>query len=362
MRSRQTASFSLVVVWITFGAAGAVWGDNVFRDDLPYDPGKARFVIEAEDYSSRSNTPAAGWWEVDGGDNALLEGPKAGQAPAAPRWDAKGNCMEVTGGFKGGAAPTDRAEYDGPYMDYIVAITKPGTYRLYVRWMGQDGSTDSLYAYILKPDGTVLTDAGPEYFAFHQFRSSWYWDTKGVQDSPSVAYAGFPHEAVWRIPRPGNYTIRIAGREPEVALDSLVFQTDGLPAPGESRASGRIGVPQRVVGELGLASGEPRRVVDEPAADGSPQSVRARLKLQLDAKRAALQQIELVLARDGAVSETLSQLLATGQYWERSAVDVSRSMQSLAEAIQSEQLSRATLQRAIEQTQRALEALNEPAR
>jgi hypothetical protein len=44
-----------------------------------------------------------------------------------------------------------------PYLDYRVQITTPGQYRLWLRWGGYDGSSDSLFAQIRE----VMTTAGP---------------------------------------------------------------------------------------------------------------------------------------------------------------------------------------------------------
>lgn len=211
--------------------AWSTQGSLEFVDDYAGDDTKGRFVMEAESYADRTSAPDAGWWEVDGASHEFVEGPSTGQVAPTATGGARENYMEVLGPSIGGIPPID-ASYAGPFMDYRIIIETTGTYRLYVRWRGRTGGTDSLYAYILKPDGTLLTDAGPNYFLFHQYRSSWIWDNRGVKNTVHCAGAGFPHSAVWTIAEPGVYTIRIAQRETETALDALLFQTSNLSAPG----------------------------------------------------------------------------------------------------------------------------------
>ena len=220
--------------------ASSTQGSLQFVDDYADDDTKGRFVMEAESYAARTSAPDAGWWEVDGASHEFIEGPSAGQVAPTATGGARENYMEVLGPTIGEIPPID-ASYDGPFMDYKILVEATGSYRLYVRWRGRTGGTDSLYAYILKPDGTLLTDAGPNYFLFHQYRSSWIWDNKGVKNTVHCAGAGFPHDAVWTIAEPGVYTIRIAQRETESALDALLFQTSNLSAPsGQGPAQSQL--------------------------------------------------------------------------------------------------------------------------
>jgi hypothetical protein len=288
MKARQKVLlFAVIHVWFAFGVAAVVRGDIVFLDDFAEDSNSARFVIEAEHYSSRSSSTDAGWWEVDGGSHKFIEGPTDGEdAPTAqnlqagssddtslttpdlgqidreqidirsslasstsrvvrrPRIDAdqstvkvpgvkreaRGNYMVIMGTVSSSIAPSN-SSYDGAFMDYRVAIEKPGTYRLYARWLGLDLNSDSFYALLLKPDGTVPKGTGPDYFIFHQFRRSWYWANRGIGGTPYSGTAGSPDTAVWRIKEPGDYTIRVAQRENRTALDTLVFQTEDLSSP-----------------------------------------------------------------------------------------------------------------------------------
>ena len=59
----------------------------------------------------------------------------------------------------GGASHNGSLDQVGidPYLDYRVQITTPGQYRLWLRWGGYDGSSDSMFAQIRE----LMTPAGP---------------------------------------------------------------------------------------------------------------------------------------------------------------------------------------------------------
>ena len=215
-----------VVLLVMVSAASA---EIVFLDDYAADDTKARFVMEAEHYDSRTSTEDRGWWEVDASTLKFIEGPSVGQTAPTAKSGGRVSYMETLGPTVGGIAPIDPSYY-GPFMDYKMAIVTTGTYRLYVRWTGRTGGTDSLYAHILKPDGTLLSTAGVSYFLYHG-RTSWTWDYRGVKNTTHCAGAGFPHSAVWTVTETGTYTIRISMRERESVLDTLVFQTTNVSGP-----------------------------------------------------------------------------------------------------------------------------------
>ncbi|MDH4240213.1 MAG: hypothetical protein OEW48_11680 [Phycisphaerae bacterium] len=355
MKARQTVLLlAAILVWLAFGAVPVVRGDNVFLDDFAEDNNSSRFVIEAEHYSSRSSSADAGWWEVDGRDHKFIEGPVNGQeAPTAKRpaidskdtsieaadkkQKARGNYMVIMGILSYSIAPTD-SSYGGAFIDYKVAVEKPGTYRLYARWLGQDLNTDSLFAFILKPDGTIPKGAGPDYFIFHQFKGGWYWDNRGVGGTPYSSTAGSPDTAVWRIKEPGVYTIRVAQRENRTALDTLVFQTIDLPSPADSE----------------LAES---RLVDKPIENKEVIAVRARLQEALEERRAAMQTIDAAIKRETLLYQSLEDLLASGKYGDLSRWNVSEAKQKVSRMIASEEQSREVLRQAIEELLGALRAL-----
>ncbi|MHC4087543.1 MAG: LamG-like jellyroll fold domain-containing protein [Planctomycetota bacterium] len=340
MKARQTVLLlGAILAWLVFGAVPVVRGDNVFMDDFQEDSKKARFVIEAEHYSSRSSSADAGWWEVDGRDHKFIEGPDSGQeAPTAGKGTgARGNYMVIMGLLSYSIAPTD-SSYDGAFIDYRVDIEKPGTYRLYVRWLGLDQGSDSLFAFILKGDGTVSKGAGPDYFVFHQFHGGWYWASRGVGGKPYSGTAGSPDSAVWRIKEPGVYTIRVAQRENKTALDTLVFQTEGLPSPANSE----------------LAES---RFVDKKVENKEILAVRAKLQTALEERRAALRTIDTAIKREMQLYKALEDLLNSGEYGDLSRWNVTEAQQKVRRMIETEEQSRKALQEAIEQLQGALQAL-----
>lgn len=343
MKARQTVLLlAAILVWLGFAAVPVLHGDNVFLDDFSDDSNTAKFVIEAEHYSSRSPSVDAGWWEVDGRDHKFIDGPDSGQeAPTAVKAGKgagiRGNYMVIMGTLPYSIAPTD-SSYDGAFIDYRVAIEKPGTYRLYARWLGLDLGSDSLFAFILKPDGTVPKGSGPDYFIFHQFKGGWYWDSRGIGGTPYSSTAGSPDTAEWRIKEPGVYTIRVAQRENKTALDTLVFQTSDLPSPADSEPA-------------------ESRFVDKEVENKEIISVRARLQTALDERRAAMQTIEAALARETQMYQALEDLLNSGEYGDLSRWNVTEAKQRVSRMIASEEQSREVLRQAIEELEGALQAL-----
>jgi len=390
-----------VPVLLVLAGAATVRGENVFTDDFKGDGETARFVIEAEHYSSRSRPTSEGWWEVDGGSHRFIEGPGDGKdAPTAdklragedaagedavdeesesstekgaqidissgevvpstklrPRieverstidltasrrrtpgdYKARGNYMVVTGGSVYPMDPTG-SSYNGAFMDYRVAVQTPGEYRLFARWLGLDRNHDSLYAFVIGPDGTVLKGAGPKYFVFHQYVDGWRWDTRGVANTPYASLAGMPNTPIWRITKPGEYTIRVAEREFDTALDALMFQTVDLAQPDTEK----------------LAESQ---IVDKPADNKKIVAIRVRLQTALEQRREALQSVDEALLRETLLQEALEGLLASGEHGDLSKWNLTEAKQKVGRMIQTGERSRAALAKAIEQLEGALQAL-----
>jgi len=399
MSDSQRAKAGLVL--LVLAGATMVRAENVFTDDFKGDGEKARFVIEAEHYSSRSCSSREGWWEVDGGSHRFIEGPGKGKdAPTAdklragedaagedtraeesessmekgaqvymnsgelvpstklgPRievgrstidstasrrrtrgdYKARGNYMLVAGVSVYPVDPTD-SSYDGAFVDYRVAVQTPGEYRLFARWLGLDLNTDSFYAYIIRPDGTVLKGAGPEYFIFHQCGRGWKWDSRGVANTPYSSLAGFPDTPIWKITKPGEYTIRVAQRETNTALDVLVFQTGDLPKPDAAKLT-------------------ESRFVDKPADNKKIVAIRVRLETALAQRREALQSIDEALARERLLYEALEGLLASGEYADSSKSNLIEAKQKALRIIKADERSREALAKAAEQLEGALKVL-----
>ncbi|MHC4097545.1 MAG: protein kinase domain-containing protein [Planctomycetota bacterium] len=121
----------------------------------------------------------------------------------------------------------------GAFVDYKVRITTVGDYQLYVRCVGHDGASDSVYVWIEQlsdgPRGSfadwyryvVENDAN---FATNSWQGSAGFERTDSSLEHNIA-------AVWSISSPGDYTIRFATREDGAALDSFVFQLLSLPPP-----------------------------------------------------------------------------------------------------------------------------------
>ncbi len=197
-------------------------------------------VIEAEHFDTRVNDAAdatIGWKIVPDEDPGTGSGPNL---------NARGNkyieSLPDAGVNKGGDVGTP------PYVEYKVAIGTPGTYRLFLRFSGWDGGSDSIYAQIMEmkksnggpgpdwyryigqknpPDDTSIVD-----FALINNTttggSAIGWNGDG---GPELTNAGGGEvAAVWNLSA-GVYTIRISIREDGSALDALLLQLTSLPQP-----------------------------------------------------------------------------------------------------------------------------------
>jgi len=147
-----------------------------------------------------------------------------------------------------------------------------------------------------------------------------------------------PGSAAWTIKEPGDYIIRVAMREPRTALDTLVFQTNDLPAPGGSE----------------LAESQ---ITDKPVENKAVLAVRAQLQAALEERRAALKTIDAALARETLLYEALEELLASGNYGDLGKWNITEAKQKVSQMIETEQQSREALAKGIEELEGALQAL-----
>ncbi len=338
MRERANVKLLLSMVVILAGAAGTTTGQMVFRDDFSGDGAKTRFVMEAENYSRRSSGAGADWLEVDGSTNRFIEGPNVGQTAPTAESGARGNYLETVGKQIGNVAPVDKS-YNGPFVDYKVLVETPGKYRLYVRWTARDIYSDSLYAFILKPNGTLLTGAGPNYFMYHQCRPKWIWDNRGVKNTTRCGFAGFPDCAVWRISQPGCYTVRIALREKGMALDALVLQTANLEAPSGSGAIESLRLPETT--KLGS-----RAVITVNNIRGA---IAEKVKL--------LEEIDAGLERDWRAYEGLEIMSDSGEYAGLSYSGLTTARREIFSAMEHQKRARAALEKSVANLKDALRQL-----
>ena len=106
---------------------------------------------EAENYHARATGNGDQW----------LEAPTNAIVPTGVTFEnANGGLfMQAQPDNGPGSVPFSGAG-SGPSIDYSVQFTVPGTYRLYLRWDGHDGSSDSIYAGIVElADGIGGTHA-----------------------------------------------------------------------------------------------------------------------------------------------------------------------------------------------------------
>lgn len=117
-----------------------------------------------------------------------------------------------------------------PSIDYRIRITQADTYRLFLRTVGFDGGSDSIYASIVErqdgPGGAAdyyrILTGGNSNFATVP------WETTGAVET--TALSGAEVAMNWAL-TPGEYTLRIVNREDGVAVDAFVLQASSLSAP-----------------------------------------------------------------------------------------------------------------------------------
>jgi hypothetical protein len=179
-----------------------------------------RVVVEAELFQSRTSFGGADWRIVP--DEA---------AGVARFFHARGSYLQVlpeAGLANANVPPFDR----GPAVRYRVQIDTPGAYRLFPRFDGFDGGSDSLYAGIVElRDGVGVGQA--DWYRFGQQADSDFatatWVGSGGFETTSAAGGDVP--AVWTFAHAGVYTIEFLMREDGVALDAFVLQLATLPPP-----------------------------------------------------------------------------------------------------------------------------------
>ncbi|MDB6040315.1 MAG: putative vgr-related protein [Verrucomicrobiales bacterium] len=141
-----------------------------------------------------------------------------------------------------------------PYVDYSVKITTVGEYQLYLRVIGWDGSSDSLYAELLS-DNQRLPAPNPGWYRYGGLLPAVLpLDFSQLRNNPTdptpvgwTGYAAPEHvdgtdadvPAVFTISNPGTYTVRLSQREDGTSVDTLILQLSSMtpptdPGPSES--------------------------------------------------------------------------------------------------------------------------------
>ena len=222
MRNKVFYLLISVGIGVTF-ISNAHCAEKIFEDNFKDDNSKARFFIEAEDYSARTSSDKGEWVQVNGTTNLFADGPEKNKKAPLQKGSINGDYMIALGSNIGNVAPIDTS-YDGPFLDYKVHVKDKGSYELLVRWSGQDGNTDSFYAFLVAPDNSLLSNSGPDYFLYHG-RTSFDWSNEGRENTTKAR--GFYDSPKWRISKPGVYTIRLALREAKTSIDTLLLLESG---------------------------------------------------------------------------------------------------------------------------------------
>jgi hypothetical protein len=144
-------------------------------------------------------------------------------------------------------------------------------------------------------------------------------------------------------------------------LDTLVFQTNDLSAPGivepgtvmDLGSGSEVNEPPSWV-ESELVESE---FVDKPVDNKAVMTVRAQLVVALEERRSALQTIEAALARETLLYEAIEELLASGAYGNLGRWDITEAKQKVGQMIETEQQSREALVKGIAELEGALKAL-----
>ncbi|MES2598447.1 MAG: PQQ-dependent sugar dehydrogenase [Verrucomicrobiota bacterium] len=187
---------------------------------------------QAEDYHAKAAANGDQW----------LEAPTNAVVPAGVTFETAtgtGNLfMQVQPDNGPGSVPYSGAG-SGPSIDYYVQFTVPGTYRLYLRWDGHDGASDSIYAGITElADGVGGTN--PDWYEDYNHTTSDFgqqnWDGSGEAEANVAAPA--QNAMTFIVPGSGIYTLRIVGREDGVALDSFRIQLASMQDPNPVAVAG----------------------------------------------------------------------------------------------------------------------------
>ncbi|QDT07446.1 Quinoprotein glucose dehydrogenase B precursor [Rubripirellula lacrimiformis] len=201
----------------------------------PYVIGKdGQIVVQAEQYHAKTAANGNEWIEAP--TNSVL--PNGVNFENASGSGNKKRFMQLQSS-NGSFPATYRGTGSGASMDYEIHFEIPGIYRLYLRWDGYDGASDSIYAgFVELADGVGgenadwYEDSGHVASDFEQ--SSW----DGLGEAEVDAAVASQNAMKFTIPSSGTYTLRIVGRENGVSLDALRIQLASLGDPNSLSANG----------------------------------------------------------------------------------------------------------------------------
>ncbi|HEY6227989.1 MAG TPA: PA14 domain-containing protein, partial [Verrucomicrobiae bacterium] len=200
-----------------------------------YKESGGRVLIEAEHFDVRTANADTHIWQIMPDENgAPFTAADAGFVNARG-----GKYMQSQPDILGGNVAnynTVAQVGQDPHLDFKVQISNAGQYRLYLRFGGYDGSSDSIYAQILE----VMTTAGgtgPDWYRYVGQNAGDFdsqpWNGSGAPSTDTanrVGGGGGEIPAVWNLTA-GTYTIRLGMREDGSAVDAICLQFASLPAP-----------------------------------------------------------------------------------------------------------------------------------
>ena len=209
-----------------------------------YDEVGGRVVVEAEHFASKIDDP-------DGHHYHIVPNDDAAEPIVTEYKNARGNSYIVAlPDVPAGGVNHNNASlvFGPPSVDYKVNINTPGTYRLWLRWKGYDGSSDSMYASIQEIGSPAwyrfAAGVAPTDGDFASTTGGTGWDGVAAPSTDSgnaIGGGGGEVPAVYTLAG-GVYTIRLAMREDGSAVDAIMLQLTSLadptnPGPNESGAT-----------------------------------------------------------------------------------------------------------------------------
>jgi hypothetical protein len=219
-----------------------------------YNETGGQVVVEAEHFDARTTSATAHHWAVIPDESGSPDTPADAGFLNARGGKYVQSLPDTAGGGENRNADTTMPG-TGNVIDYKVQINTVGQYRLYLRWGGYDGSSDSIYAEIVDlRDG--ITGGQADWYRYSANINGDFatavntttggtalgWNGSGAPAGSADQISGGPAgevPALWTISEPGVYTIRLSQREDGSAVDAFILQRSNLaeptdPGPAES--------------------------------------------------------------------------------------------------------------------------------
>ena len=118
-----------------WGVGSAAQAANIFLE------AGGQVVAEAEHYSAIVPDPAATHaWELIAGAAGSFSNARGDYMQVLPNAELNNNVNDPFGSFLS----------TSPLLNYVARVSSPGDYRLYLRWGGDSGANDSIYASIVE--------------------------------------------------------------------------------------------------------------------------------------------------------------------------------------------------------------------